>query len=107
MNDKHKGSLFEILAAAWLLKQGYEVYRNVSQHGIFDLTIYNPETKEFIGVDVTSSGGESKYKSKGKEYVYPHSSKSPKVKEMLENKGKLIMVDPLTHEVFWHPKFLT
>ena len=37
MHAKHKGSLAELLACAWLLKQGYEVFRNVSQHGVADL----------------------------------------------------------------------
>ena len=40
MHDKHKGSLAELLACAWLLKQGYEVFRNVSQHGKADLIIW-------------------------------------------------------------------
>lgn len=34
---KHKGSLAELIACAWLLKQGYEVFRNVSAHGIADM----------------------------------------------------------------------
>ena len=40
MHDKHKGSLAELLACAWLLKQGYEVFRNVSQHGKADLIVW-------------------------------------------------------------------
>lgn len=40
MHPKHKGSLAELLACAWLLKQGYEVFRNISQHGAGDLVIW-------------------------------------------------------------------
>jgi len=40
MHAKHKGSLAELLACAWLLKQGYEVFRNVSQHGKADLIVW-------------------------------------------------------------------
>lgn len=43
MNAKHKGSLAELLACAWLLKQGYEVFRNVSQHGVADIIAWRPE----------------------------------------------------------------
>lgn len=52
--EKHKGALYEILAVSWLLKQGYEVHRNISQHGTFDMIIYNPNTHRIFGVDVTS-----------------------------------------------------
>jgi len=34
---KHKGAHCELVATAWLLKEGYEVFRNVSQHGIIDV----------------------------------------------------------------------
>ncbi len=32
-----KGAIGELIATIWLLKQGYEVYRNVSASGKFDL----------------------------------------------------------------------
>jgi len=35
--DKHRGACHEALAAAWLLKQGYDVFRNVSAHGLVDI----------------------------------------------------------------------
>jgi hypothetical protein len=37
MHRKHKGSVGELTACIWLLKAGYEVFRNVSQHGEIDL----------------------------------------------------------------------
>jgi Holliday junction resolvase-like predicted endonuclease len=35
--QRHRGCVSELLAAAWLLEQGYSVYRNVSAHGEADL----------------------------------------------------------------------
>ena len=35
--DKHKGARSELLACAWLLAQGYEVFRNVSSCGLVDI----------------------------------------------------------------------
>jgi hypothetical protein len=34
---KHRGAYNEHLAIAWLIAQGYEVFRNVSAHGIIDI----------------------------------------------------------------------
>lgn len=35
--DKHKGAHAELIACAWLLSQGYEVFRNVSAFGLTDI----------------------------------------------------------------------
>jgi Holliday junction resolvase len=37
MDAKHKGAHSELAACVWLLEQGYEVFRNVSQHGTTDM----------------------------------------------------------------------
>jgi hypothetical protein len=34
---KHRGVRSELLACAWLLGEGYEVFRNISPHGTVDL----------------------------------------------------------------------
>lgn len=34
---KHQGAHGELIACAWLLRQGYEVFRNISAHGIVDI----------------------------------------------------------------------
>jgi hypothetical protein len=49
------GAASELKAAAWLMEQGYEVYRNVSQHGQNDLVVYDKETGEFKGYDVKTA----------------------------------------------------
>lgn len=37
MNKKHIGAHSELSACAWLLREGYEVFRNISQFGIVDV----------------------------------------------------------------------
>lgn len=37
MDPKHKGCVAELVASAALLQDGYEVHRNLSQHGHVDL----------------------------------------------------------------------
>lgn len=52
MDKKHKGSRAELLACAWLLDQGYEVFRNVSDSSIVDLVAF--KDAEFFPFDVKS-----------------------------------------------------
>lgn len=49
-----KGSINEHLATAWLMKSGYEVFRNVAPVGRADLVAKNWSTGELIWVDVKS-----------------------------------------------------
>lgn len=37
IEHKHKGAHAELIACSWLLENGYDVFRNVSQHGKIDL----------------------------------------------------------------------
>ena len=55
MDSKHKGALAELKAASWLLKEGYEVFRNVSQHGAVDLVALDLNTQEILLIDVKTS----------------------------------------------------
>jgi hypothetical protein len=50
MRNKHAGALSELIGAAWLVEQGYEVFRNVSQHGAIDLMAARGE--EILRLDV-------------------------------------------------------
>ena len=50
---KHKGAANELRAVLWLMKQGYEVFRNVSQHGAID--IIATRNDEILFLDVKSS----------------------------------------------------
>jgi hypothetical protein len=45
---KHRGAATELEAAVWLLNQGYEVFRNVSQHGPIDLIAIRADEKPLL-----------------------------------------------------------
>ncbi len=64
INKKHKGALAELTAISWLLKQGYEVYRNVSYHGICDIVA--SKGGELLKIDVKTANN---YLRTGKFYV--------------------------------------
>lgn len=51
-NSTRMGYIAECSAIPWLLKQGWEVFRNVTPVGPADLIVWNPETGEIIPVDV-------------------------------------------------------
>lgn len=51
MASKHSGALSELRACAWFLRQGCEVYRNVSQHGYADLVAVYPDGRTLL-IDV-------------------------------------------------------
>jgi len=50
MLKKHKGAHSELVACAWLLARDYEVYRNVSQHGLIDLVAIKGPITIYIDV---------------------------------------------------------
>ena len=50
---KHRGAYSEIRAIVYLLDEGYEVFRNISQHGDTDLIIKDPDGNVRF-IDVTS-----------------------------------------------------
>lgn len=80
MDRKHQGALAEIIAAAWLLKEGYEVFRNVSSHGLIDIVAIRAD--EILRLDVkTIKVGETR----------------PRLSQDQIDRGvKLLIVDPKT-----------
>jgi hypothetical protein len=50
LHQKHKGAHNELVACAWLLRQGYEVFRAVSQHGVVDLIAIKGGAVEYFDV---------------------------------------------------------
>jgi hypothetical protein len=50
------GALSELAACAWLLRRGYEVFRNVSPNGPADLVAWRPGYDPIL-VDVKTLGG--------------------------------------------------
>lgn len=55
MDTKHKGAHSELLATAWLLQNGYDVFRNVSAHGLVDIVAIHIETRQWLVIDVRST----------------------------------------------------
>ncbi len=59
MNDvakKHLGARLELVACAWLLEHGYEVFRNVSPHGLVDIVATKAGKITMIDVKSTVAG---------------------------------------------------
>ena len=55
LNPSKMGALGELVAAAWLMKQGYEVFQNVAASGPADLVAWKPDTGEIHFVDAKMS----------------------------------------------------
>lgn len=54
MDSVTKGAVSELIAATWLLNQGYQVFRNVSAAGPFDLVALRPGETIYIDVKTVS-----------------------------------------------------
>lgn len=54
---KHRGAYSELIACAFLLDQGYEVFRNVSAHGLGDLVAWKDGKFTVFDVKTVSAGG--------------------------------------------------
>lgn len=54
MNPKHKGAYAEAVAKAYLLRMGYEVFENVSQHGPVDFVAMQGGVIDLFDVKMTS-----------------------------------------------------
>lgn len=52
MNKGKIGEVVEYKAVAWLLQEGYEVYKNVTYHGPIDVIALNTESGELVCIDV-------------------------------------------------------
>jgi hypothetical protein len=55
LHNSIKGAKYELLACAWLLQHGYEVFRNVCPTGKGDLIIWKKGTSPIV-IDVKSAG---------------------------------------------------
>lgn len=54
VNSKHLGALAEVMACEWLIRQGYELFRNISQHGLADYVAWKPGEPPIL-IDVKSN----------------------------------------------------
>ncbi len=53
MSTRRKGDYCELLASAWLLDQGYEVFKNVSAVGPIDMVAVDLKNGDYTQIDVT------------------------------------------------------
>lgn len=91
--SKHKGAFSEHIAVAWLLEQGFEVFRNVSQHGEVDLLALDSEGN-VSKVDVKTYS----VNKNGYERYHPNS----KCVCAMHQKGiKVLCVNTKTRECRW------
>lgn len=69
MDKKHRGAEAELIACQHLLNAGFEVFRNISAHGLADLIAWSPVTGDVIIYDVKTV---NTYKTKtGELKCYP------------------------------------
>lgn len=52
---KHRGAYAEHLAIIWLIKEGYEVFKNISPHGACDIVAFRNDFSEKILIDVKTT----------------------------------------------------
>jgi Holliday junction resolvase-like predicted endonuclease len=55
VDPKHYGALAEIIACEWLIRQGYELFRNISSHGLADFVAWKPGEAPIV-IDVKTCG---------------------------------------------------
>jgi len=98
MEQKHKGATSELMATVWLLKKGYEVFRNISNHGLIDIIAVNPETNKTIFIDVTTI---LKYKRPkgGINFSYPKRGNKEKI--LRQKNIKIMVVNIEANKVYW------
>lgn len=58
LSPSHVGAYTELIAAAWLMKQGYEVFRNLSPVGPVDLVGIKDGQTEYFDVKVSYRNGD-------------------------------------------------
>jgi Holliday junction resolvase-like predicted endonuclease len=63
MQSKHRGAHSELVACAWLLERGYEVYRNISPHGLGDLVVVKDGQMLRIDVKTCAEGRKTRLKT--------------------------------------------
>lgn len=94
MQDKHKGAIAEIVASSWLLEQGYEVFKNVSQHGPVDLITLDPNSGDIKLYDVKTRSAPIFINKNGDKIEYTRKYKLLPEQERL--KVNILTVDPET-----------
>lgn len=87
----HKGDIAELAAAIWLMRKGYEVFRNVSCVGPADLMAWNASTGHTIIVDVKGiSSAAMPVKKDGSKHFPLKTKCHPKVHQLCVVDGEVV-----------------
>jgi len=101
MDKKHRGALSELHAVAWLLEQGYEVFRNVSQHGPADIIAVNFDTGERLFIDVKSAVLSSYCLADGNKITVERGNSYNRRTDAQKQHGVKILLVRRSGECFW------
>ena len=90
-SHNRSGDISEHKAVVWLLKQGYEVFRNECCSGPIDIIAYNVETQEILKIDVKTCS--SYTKKEGTQVTH-----FPRIKQKQRELGIILLaVDRVTN----------
>ena len=92
MDKKHKGAFAELKATAWLLQQGYEVFRNVSPFRPYNIIAIKEGIMEKIDVKTLSQ-----YRNKEGELKYSE------VKTSIVSDAKILFYGQEIDKFWWMP----
>ena len=84
LNRGKSGDVSELEVCSHFIKEGWEVFRNVSQNGPADIVIWNPETDEVRIIDVKTNITETKWN-----HIKPYHS-SVEILQYDNNKGMIV-----------------
>lgn len=90
---KHRGAASELIASTWLLRQGYDVFRNVSPHGKIDIVAIREGEVTFVDVKTI---GHTKLKDGS---IVFRISKRPEIMALAGI--RLLAVHPMSGECIW------
>lgn len=96
METKHKGAHSELAACVWLLEQGYEVFRNVSQHGTTDVVVVKYDL--FLRIDVKTAHAHTLKNGTVVHYCSHKPAKGVRILAALSN-GDFVWADQLPTEL--------
>ena len=96
MEVKHKGAHSELAACVWLLEQGFEVFRNVSQHGTTDIVAIKYDC--IWRIDVKTAQAHTRQNGEVVHYCAYKPAKGVRILAALTN-GEFVWADHLPTEL--------
>lgn len=96
MDTKHRGAHSELAACVWLLEQGYEVFRNISQHGSTDIVAIKYDC--VVRIDVKTAHANTLKNGTVVHYCAHKPPKGVRILAALSN-GEFVWADQLPTEL--------